>query len=174
MLHPEAEQREQQTAVLQQQLGSERAARVVELFGAVRRLGIELRLPLLEIILPGLNNRPPGQLAFISDLLETLAQQNNYLELFEYTLLRIFQRYIEMARGRRYGIAHLCGTGPCGCHSGSKGAGEWPAAPGPELWQQTAPEKLGCRSGCRAGDAAALRAPRSGSHYSRPDSCCAA
>jgi hypothetical protein len=98
MLHPEEPMRAQQIPILAHQLGQDRADQILALFESVKRLGVSMRLPLLELALPVIKSRPAGQLEFMNDLLETLAQQNNYLELFEYTLLRIYQNYIRAAQ----------------------------------------------------------------------------
>ncbi len=97
MLHPVARNRKKQLVTIEKRLGAERRARIENLYTAIEQLGISTRLPLLDLALPLIKERPASQLEFMSELLEQLAAQNHYLELFEYALLRVFQSYVRRA-----------------------------------------------------------------------------
>ena len=98
ILHADEEIRQGQLALLTQQLGADRCEKIAELYRAIARLGVAVRLPLLDLALPLVKERPAIQLEFLSKLLHQLATQDHELELFEYALLRVFDNYINTAR----------------------------------------------------------------------------
>jgi Zn-dependent protease with chaperone function len=97
LLHPDDLVRNKQFALLTQQLGDQRATTVEKIYKDLQTFSYEARLPLLDLALPVIKSQPAGRIAYISELLEQLAICDNRLELFEYSLLRIFQGYMRNA-----------------------------------------------------------------------------
>jgi Zn-dependent protease with chaperone function len=97
-LHRDPELREPQLAYLAQRLGPARAAEVAELEAALRGIGPQFRLPLLDLAFPALKRRPDGQQQFTVELLEHLVHLDARIELFEYCLVRIVQSGLLRAR----------------------------------------------------------------------------
>jgi Zn-dependent protease with chaperone function len=106
LLHPDAGVRIKQLSLLTQQLGDERTGTIDTLYRHLQTFRYEARLPLLDLALPVIKLQPAGRIAYLGDLLEQLAICDNRLELFEYSLLRIFQGYMQNAAapggGRRW------------------------------------------------------------------------
>ena len=97
MLHSDSNIRQQQMALLTQQLGAARAGQISGLNNELDSFGYEARLPLLDLVLPVIKSLPAGRIHYLNDLLEQLAITDNRLELFEYALLRNFQGYMRNA-----------------------------------------------------------------------------
>lgn len=87
-LTDEGAARDRQLAILGRQLGELRARRVAALAGEADRLGAHYRLPLLELAFPALKDRPPGQLEYLTGLIEDLVRLDGEIRLHEYTYLR--------------------------------------------------------------------------------------
>jgi len=97
ILHSNYDYRTQQLQLVEQQLGTQRRKHVENLSSAIMTLDHEIRLPLLNLALPRAKEQPSGRLEYLNNLLTQLAMQDEQLELFEYTLLRSFQLYMEKA-----------------------------------------------------------------------------
>jgi Zn-dependent protease with chaperone function len=90
-LSADAAVREKQLRLLEQQLGSVRAALARRLHGELAPGRAELRLPVLELALPALRQRPPGELAYLTELLERLQSFEPTPRLFDFVLLRVLE-----------------------------------------------------------------------------------
>jgi hypothetical protein len=86
--------RAHQDDLLEQQLGSTRSALCRKLRDEIQHLDPELKLPLLELAMPALKQRPAEQLAFLAGLLSRLRDINTDEPLFDYVLLRLLESYL--------------------------------------------------------------------------------
>ena len=86
--------RKRQLELLNLRLGDLRAVRCERLAEELDRTGDRLRLPLVEIALPALKQRPPEQLQFLADLLQRLWDINPKTRLFDYVLLKMLESYV--------------------------------------------------------------------------------
>ena len=86
--------RQRQDELLQQQLGSARSALCRKLRHELDNLDDKLKLPMLELAMPALKQRPPEQLEFLSTLLKRLTDINTNERLFDYVLLRLLESYL--------------------------------------------------------------------------------
>jgi Zn-dependent protease with chaperone function len=94
ILNPDPKTRTKQLSLLGQQLGAERSQLAAALYTDIQTLQHEVRLPLLDLALPRIKAQPPERTAYLGNLLEQLAINDNQLELFEYALLRLYQGYM--------------------------------------------------------------------------------
>ncbi len=103
VLHNDRVLRDAQLSLLGQQLGPMRAADIAELNAAVRQLGPQFRLPLLDLAFPAIKQRPAGQLQFLVELTQQLIHSDQRVELFEYCLASILKTGLFRAQspGRR-------------------------------------------------------------------------
>jgi Zn-dependent protease with chaperone function len=86
--------RRRQDELLQQQLGSARSAICRKLRDELENLDEKLKLPMLELTIPALKQRPAEQLEFLSTLLKRLTDMNTNERLFDYVLLRLLESYL--------------------------------------------------------------------------------
>jgi Zn-dependent protease with chaperone function len=86
--------RSRQSDLVEQQFGPGRAGLVHELRKELDVLDARLKLPLLELAMPALRQRPPEQLEFLASLLRRLTEQNANERLFDYVLLRLLESYL--------------------------------------------------------------------------------
>src|SRR5690606_14926409 len=93
-LSPAGKVREQQVSLLDSQLGSSRAHRCASLYQELEQLDPRLRIPLLELSVPALKQRPAEQLEYLFDLLERVTQLAPEQRLFDYVLLRLMDAYL--------------------------------------------------------------------------------
>jgi Zn-dependent protease with chaperone function len=91
--------RRQQLALLERQLGATRAELTARLFADLARSSDELRLPVLELALPTLRERPREQLAYLSELLVRLKELDKAERLFDFVLLRVLKTYLRDSPG---------------------------------------------------------------------------
>ncbi len=97
--------RERQLRFLEQQLGARRAGRCRELAEELARMDPRLKLPLLELSVPALKQRPPEQLDFLSETLQKLIDVNPNIRLFDYVLIRMLESYLgELPAPSRGGV----------------------------------------------------------------------
>ncbi len=82
-----------QSDLVEKQLGAARAGLVRELRKELDTLEARLKLPLLELAMPALRQRPPEQLEFLVSLLRRLTEQDSNERLFDYVLLRLLESY---------------------------------------------------------------------------------
>jgi hypothetical protein len=93
------EVRVRQLALIESQLGSARAAQCRRLYEDLRSVERPLRLPLLELALPALKQRPREQLAYLFDLLERIGGLDSEQRLFDFLLLLVLRAYFRMLPG---------------------------------------------------------------------------
>ncbi|HEY5623039.1 MAG TPA: M48 family metallopeptidase, partial [Gammaproteobacteria bacterium] len=86
--------RARQSDFVEQQLGSARAKLVNELRQDLDALDPVLTLPVLELAMPAIRNRPPAQLEFLASLLRRIARLNPEERLFDFVLLRLLESYL--------------------------------------------------------------------------------
>ncbi|HEX5049565.1 MAG TPA: M48 family metallopeptidase [Gammaproteobacteria bacterium] len=88
-----AGQRARQLGLVESQLGKTRAAQCAGFFEALQAVPRHLRLPLLELALPALKQRPREQVAYLFELLRRLSELDDAQPLFDYVLLRVVEAY---------------------------------------------------------------------------------
>lgn len=105
---------ERQFALVQEQLGVQRAQLVRNYYDELARTGTEYRLPLLEIAFPALKLRPATELSYLEALTTRLIEIDGEIELFEFCFYRILISNLTRAKdptgkqqGRRYGRKEL-------------------------------------------------------------------
>ncbi len=86
--------RARQDDLLEQQLGANRAALSRKLRAEIGAMDEKLKLPVLELAMPALKQRPAEQLEFLSTLLRRLTEINTNERLFDYVLLRLLDSYL--------------------------------------------------------------------------------
>lgn len=92
--------RQSRRAFLEQRLGRQRTQLCLRLADSVAALDIGLRLPLLELCMPALRQRPDTQLQFLLELVGELTLQRSSSELFDFVLPRVLTAWL----GRRVEI----------------------------------------------------------------------
>jgi Zn-dependent protease with chaperone function len=100
--------REPQLELLARQLGAQRSAKCRELAGELDKLDDQFRLPILELSMPALRQRPTEQLTFLMDLLRRISALNDAMPLFDYVLIRVLESYL------RAGAHSIAGAKPTG------------------------------------------------------------
>jgi Zn-dependent protease with chaperone function len=93
-LSPDDPPRTQQLAVLDTRLGPLRTRRCASLRAELERLDPRLRIPLLELAMPALKQRPTEQIDFLVDLVERLTRLDGEPRLADYVLLRMLAAYL--------------------------------------------------------------------------------
>jgi Zn-dependent protease with chaperone function len=88
---------EQQFAMIEQQLGPERAQMIRRLHAALAETGQEYHLPLLGIAFPALKRRPAPQLDYLLELVGNLIDVDGEIDLYEYCYYRILSVHVERA-----------------------------------------------------------------------------
>jgi Zn-dependent protease with chaperone function len=86
--------RRQQLGLVERQLGAARAALAHRLHAELAPLEPRLRLPVLELALPTLRQRPPEQIAYLWELLARLQELERAPRLFDFVLLRVLEAYL--------------------------------------------------------------------------------
>jgi hypothetical protein len=86
--------RGRQLALIESQLGAARAAQCRRLFDELAGLALRLRLPLLELTLPALKQRPAEQIRYLLELLGKLSALDPDARLFDYVLIRVLEAYL--------------------------------------------------------------------------------
>lgn len=86
---------------LEQRLGRRRAEFCARLRREVSTLDARLRLPLLELTIPALKQRPDEQLEFLFECLRELLEHGTKHELFEFVLPRVLDAYLANRVDRR-------------------------------------------------------------------------
>ena len=99
-LSPEDRVLAAQRALLDAQLGPRRAARCEALRSSLERLDPALRLPLVELALPALRQRPGGELEYLFELAGKLSACNGTPRLFDHLLLRMLAAQLPELTGR--------------------------------------------------------------------------
>jgi hypothetical protein len=93
-LSPDAAAQSAQLDLLARQLGAQRADRCRDFAAELHRLGDRYRLPILELAVPALRQRPAEQLGFVVELLERLVASNDGMRLFDFVLVRVLKSYL--------------------------------------------------------------------------------
>jgi len=86
--------RDDQRPLLEAQLGRDRASRCEALHRELAELDPKLRIPVLELTLPALKQRPAEQLEYLFELLARLVGFGGEQRLFDYVLLRMLAAYL--------------------------------------------------------------------------------
>jgi hypothetical protein len=94
VLAGDAATHERQLTLLTTQLGDARAAAIERLHQALRDTERKLRLPILELALPALKQRPVGELTFWHELLTKITKLDAARPLFDFVLLRVLAAYL--------------------------------------------------------------------------------
>jgi Zn-dependent protease with chaperone function len=98
-LSPTDSTRDRQVGLIENQLGSARAAQCRRLFEDLRPLDRGLKLPVLELALPALRQRPVEQLTYLFDLVSRIGGLDNQQPLFDYVLLRVLEAFLRHLPG---------------------------------------------------------------------------
>ncbi len=88
---------DRQIAIIESQLGDQRANLVRQYFNELSNIGATYRLPLLEIAFPELKQRPAPKLQFLLDLARRLIEFDGKIDLREFCYYRILARHLEQA-----------------------------------------------------------------------------
>jgi Zn-dependent protease with chaperone function len=95
---------DRQLALVQEQLGQQRAQIVRRYYDELAKTGAEFRLPLLEIAFPALKQRPAEGLSYLISLTARLIEVDGEIDLFEFCFYRIMMANLDRAidpSGRR-------------------------------------------------------------------------
>jgi hypothetical protein len=95
----EAATRRKQLAFIEQQLGAARSDICKRLLGELDRAAPELRLPVLELTLPALRQRPHAELAYLAELATRVQTLEATPSLFDFVLLRLVKAYLHGVPG---------------------------------------------------------------------------
>jgi Zn-dependent protease with chaperone function len=88
---------ERQIQLIEEQLGTERAALVRTYFKAVNKIGPRYRLPLLEIAFPMLRARPKSQMEYLLKLVRRLIEIDGHVDLGEFCIYRVLASHLSQA-----------------------------------------------------------------------------
>ena len=98
--------RDKQLALIERQLGATRAGLCPRLFDELAPTPADLRLPVLELALPTLRQRPSEQLFYVSELLERVQELEQTPRLFDFVLLPLVETYLNDLPGTEGRAAH--------------------------------------------------------------------
>lgn len=90
--------RERQRALVASKAGADARRTLSELEPALRSLGPEHKLPLLQLALPALRNLPPTALAPVLDTLDELVHADGHVSPFEFALQKILTRTLALGQ----------------------------------------------------------------------------
>jgi Zn-dependent protease with chaperone function len=90
--------RRKQLALVERQLGATRAELTERLFAELAPSAAELRLPVLELALPTLRQRPREQVAYLGELLTRIQELEPTPRLFDFVLMRVLKTYLQDPR----------------------------------------------------------------------------
>jgi hypothetical protein len=91
--------RRKQLAFVEQQLGAARAELCRRLLGELERASAEIRLPVLELALPALRQRPREELSYVVELTTRVQALETTPGLFDFVLLRLVKAYLRDVPG---------------------------------------------------------------------------
>ena len=91
--------RRKQLAFVEQQLGTARAELCRRLLGEIERASANVRLPVLELALPALRQRPREELAYVVELATRVQALQAAPSLFDFVLLRLVKAYLRDVPG---------------------------------------------------------------------------
>lgn len=89
ILDPNSTTRQRQESLISDVLGDERARLILQFHEQLQDVGLEFRLPLLEIAFPALRRRPAPQLEFLIELTSKLIEMDGDIELYEFCFYRV-------------------------------------------------------------------------------------
>jgi Zn-dependent protease with chaperone function len=95
----DAATRSKQLAFVEQQLGATRTDLCKRLLGELDRAAAELRLPLLELTLPALRQRPHAELTYLAELTSRVQALETTPRLFDFVLMRLVRAYLRDVHG---------------------------------------------------------------------------
>ena len=98
LLDGEDAARERQRALVSAKAGPDAARTLGELEPALRALGPEHKLPLLQLALPALRNLPPAALAPFLDTLDELVHADGKISTFEFALQKLLTRSLALGQ----------------------------------------------------------------------------
>jgi hypothetical protein len=98
-LSSDAATRRKQLALVEQQLGAGRAELCRRLLGELERASAEIRLPVLELALPALKQRPREELAYVLELTTRVQALETTPRLFDFVLMRLVKAYLRDVPG---------------------------------------------------------------------------
>jgi Zn-dependent protease with chaperone function len=98
LLDPNEAARERQLSLVASKAGADARRILGELDPALRLLGPEHRLPLLQLTLPALRNLPPAALAPFLDTLDELVHADGKVSTFEFALQKTLTRTLALGR----------------------------------------------------------------------------
>ena len=98
-LSTDAASRRKQLALVEQRLGAARTELCKRLLGELERAPAELRLPVLELALPSLRQRPHGELTYVVELTTRVQELETAPSLFDFVLLRLVKAYLRDVPG---------------------------------------------------------------------------
>jgi Zn-dependent protease with chaperone function len=107
-LNQTTEHSEHQLQLIDEQLDTECGRQVHDYFTQIGTIGIEYRLPLLEIIFPTLKRRPLPQLEYLLELVRRIIELDGKVDLYEYCFYRVLTNSLEQAGD------------PSGCRKGNR------------------------------------------------------
>lgn len=90
-----------QRQLIQSQLGAGRAGLVMRLHADLMRLERGFWLPLLELAIPAIKQRPPEQLQYLFELVGRLLATRDTERLFDFVLLRLLASYVGQSLPQR-------------------------------------------------------------------------
>jgi hypothetical protein len=105
-LSSEEPTRRQQLALVEQQLGATRTELCGRLFADLAQASAAVRLPVLELALPTLRERPREQLGYLLQLLARLKVLDKAERRFDFVLLRVLKTYLRDLPGAVPAAAH--------------------------------------------------------------------
>jgi hypothetical protein len=98
-LSSDAATRRKQLAFVEQQLGAARTELCRRLLGELERAAAGIRLPVLELALPALKQRPREELAYVVELATRVQALQPTPSLFDFVLLRLVKAYVRDVPG---------------------------------------------------------------------------
>src|SRR5690606_22945553 len=96
-LSPDEAARRRQLALLEAQLGAARTRLCARLFADLANVDARLRLPIVELAVPALKQRPGDQIAYLLELLGRLGELDPQRRLFDFVLMRVLAAYLRDA-----------------------------------------------------------------------------
>jgi len=94
LLDKDTEVRERQLLSVAQHMGSDSESRVRGLLGAAPELPREQRLPLVGMVFPELNRRPPDYVSNVLNTIKDLSEADGRIDVFEYMLAKIIAQQV--------------------------------------------------------------------------------
>lgn len=92
--------RQHQQGIIAQRLEPRLAEQTTGLYEILRTLGPEYRMPVLDLVLPGLRTRPIAELEHLGDLIRRIIEADGRINTLEYALSRMMRTYLTDAHRR--------------------------------------------------------------------------